>query len=193
MARQRVDAAAIKTQLLHEAERMLAETHGRRLVISEIAARIGMSQSYAHRFFPTKADLVRELASRWFQEIEGQSSRIAALDLPPGERLERWVLGILSLKRDLHDADQKLFNAYLELAADHMDVVAEHVSKLSRDLKQIVSGLVPPGELEDTVAMVEDATMLFRVPSNISRFRDRATDTRAKVVVDALRRAIGHR
>ncbi|RXZ64407.1 hypothetical protein [Pelagerythrobacter rhizovicinus] len=165
---------------------MLTETRGRRLVLSELAARIGISQSYAHRFFATKADLVRELAARWFKQIETESAKIAALDLSAGDRLERWVLTLLSLKRDRYDADPEVFDAYLELAADHMDIVANHAAKLTRDLTAILSDIVPPGDLETTVAIVEDATMLFRVPFNISRFRHRATNTRAKAVVQLL-------
>ncbi|BCH33990.1 hypothetical protein MesoLjLc_59200 [Mesorhizobium sp. L-8-10] len=100
-----------------------------------------------------------------------QRGRVAAQDLPPGEKLERWVLTILSLERDRYDAGPGLFNACLELAADHMDIVAAHTSNLSRALERILSDLVPPNALEETVAVVEDATVLFRVPMNIARFR----------------------
>jgi AcrR family transcriptional regulator len=172
--------------LIAEAERMLVETQGRRLVLSEIAARIGISQSYAHRFFPTKADLVRTLAQRWFDEVEAESIRILALDRPAPERLELWVLSILRLKRDRFDADPALFLAYLDLAADHMDLVAEHTGKLSAALRAILADMVPAERLDRAHATVEDATVLFRVPMAIARFRRNATDERARNVLRAL-------
>ncbi|WP_338446007.1 hypothetical protein V5F89_12750 [Pelagerythrobacter marensis] len=186
MARAKADVATVRAKLLAEAERMLAQTRGRRLVLSELAQRVGMSQSYAHRFFPTKADLVRALAARWFREVEAASAEAASLDLAPAERLERWVLALLSLKRDRYDADPAVFDAYLALAADHMDLVAAHTDRLTDDLRRILSDLVSPADLERAVQTVEDATMLFRVPFAISRFRDRATDDRARAVVAAL-------
>jgi AcrR family transcriptional regulator len=187
--RPKPDSDRITSQLIAEAERMLVETQGRRLVLSEIAARVGISQSYAHRFFPTKADLVRALAQRWFDAVEAESTRILALDRPAAERLELWVLSVLRLKRDRFDADPALFLAYLDLAADHMDLVAQHTGKLSAALRAILADMVPAEDLDRAHAMVEDATVLFRMPMNIARFRRNATDERARNVLRAL---IGH-
>ncbi|USA40725.1 TetR family transcriptional regulator [Pelagerythrobacter marinus] len=190
MPRPPADVAAVRARMVDEAERMLVESGGRRLVLSDLARRVGMSQSYAHRFFPTKADLVRALAGRWFREVEARSAEIAALDLPGPERLERWVLALLALKRERHDADPAVFEAYLALAADHMDLVGAHTARLTDDLARIVAAFVPADEVEQAVQVVEDATMPFRVPFAIARFRARATDARARAVVAALVRAL---
>lgn len=162
---------------------MLVETHGSRLVLSELAARIGISQSYVHRFFPTKADLVRALAARWFNTVQAESTRIAALDLTAEKRLELWILGILRLKRDRFDEDPTLFMAYLDLAGEHMDLVKAHTDALTSDLSVILRGMVGDQKLPEALALVEDATLLFRTPHNIARQRDHATDNRAKRVV----------
>ena len=118
---------------------MLAETGGRRLILSEVAARAGLSQSYAHRFFRTKADLVRGLAERWFAEVEAAADAAAAAPgLSAEARLEAWALAILRVKRDRHDADPALFRAYLDLARDHMDVAASHAARLCDGLSAIL-------------------------------------------------------
>lgn len=189
MPRPKPNADKVKKRLLAEAERMLWETKGR-LVMSEIADRAGMSQSNAHRFFATKDHLVRELALRWFENVKRQSAAIVALNMAPGEKLERWLLTILTIKRDRYDADPELFDAYLKLAAGHMDIVHHHAAELTRHLELILNGLVPPDALQDTITLIEDATVLFRTPENISLFRSRVTDTRAIAVITALRRAI---
>ncbi len=186
MARPKVDTESLTNRLIDEAERMLVETQGRRLVLSEIAARVGISQSYAHRFFPTKADLVRTLAERWFEHLEAESVRVASLSSPAAERFELWMLTILRTKRDRYDENPALFNAYLDLAADHMDLVREHTRRLSAHLKSILSEMVARSRLEETHAIVEDATILFRTPLNISRYRHLATDDRAKAVIQML-------
>ena len=169
---------------------MLVETRGCRIFLSVLADRVGISQSYVHRFFPTKADLVRALAERWFAEVEAASTAALARDLPPDERLEQWVLAILRVKRDRYDADPALFLAYLDLAGDHGDLVATHVRRLSRALESILRDMVRPDRLADSLALVEDATNLFRVPHDIARFRPRATDDRARAVVRAVALAL---
>ncbi len=165
---------------------MLVETQGRRLVLSEVAARVGISQSYAHKFFPTKADLVRTLAIRWFETIEAASSSAASSNAPPAQRLEEWLLTTLRQKRDRYDANPELFEAYLGLAANHMDLVLRHTANLLKDLRAILSEMVPPDKLDEAVLTVEAATLLFRTPLTISRYRHLATDARAHAVLNIL-------
>lgn len=186
MPRPKVDAKAVSGQLLDEAEALLEESGGRRLILSDVAARAGMSQSYAHRFFPTKADLIHALAERWFKEVQKQSNDAACGDEPAGQRLENWLLAILRTKRDAYDRNPSLFLAYLEMAGDHQDLVMEHVGRLQSDLKAILADLKPNRPLADAVALVEDATLLFRTPHNIARYRVQATDQRAKAIIQML-------
>lgn len=191
MARPKIDTQKLKERLIDEAEKMLVETQGRRLVLSELAARVGISQSYTHRFFPTKADLVRVLAARWFARIEQQSHAVATGTAPAPERLEAWIMGLLGAKRDRFDANPMLFNAYLDLAADHGSLVQQHTEQLSQHLRLILAEMVPADALDPAVALVEDATVLFRIPHNISRFRPLATDARAQAVVRMLVQHLG--
>lgn len=186
MPRPKVNSEEIANRLLDEAEVLLKENRGQRLVLSDVANRVGMSQSYAHRFFPTKAHLVRALAKRWFEEVERQSRDVLKSELPAYERLKTWVLAMLNVKRDRYDEDPALFNAYLDLAKDHMDVVHIHVNNLRGDLEQILVETVPQERIEQAVQLTEDATVLFRTPHNIAQYRQSATDERAIAVVEML-------
>lgn len=172
--------------MIEEAERLLIESSGRRLVLSDVAARTGLSQSYAHRFFPTKADLIRALASRWFEAVEAECERIARSEAPAQERLRTMILATLRMKRARFDHDPALFLAYLELARDHMDLVRAHAADLSAHLSAVLSEIVPAHAVPAATALVEDATLLFRTPATIAAHRDRATDERAHAVIDAL-------
>ncbi len=186
MARPKADTAKIRADLIAAAEKQLEQTDGRRLVLSDLAEAVGMSQSYVHTFFPTKADLVRALAVKWFQAVETVSHKAAYADQPAEERLENWLLGILRVKRDRFDANPKLFRAYLELASRHKDLVQNHVAKLRIDLVSILREMVPEQQLAATVDLCEDATLLFRTPQNIAAYRNRATDNAARAVCKVL-------
>lgn len=183
MARPKPDTEKIRHKLLQAAEDMLAETGGRRLVLSEIARRVGLSQSHAHNFFATKSDLVRALAERWFAEVEGALDAVRKDQLDPAEALEAYVLTILRLKRARHDADPRLFAAYIDLAGDHGDVIAAHAGRLRDGLREILSRQVPSSHLETATDMVMDATVAFRIPHMIALMRPGASDERARRVV----------
>lgn len=182
MPRPKPDHEKIKLRLIVEAEAQLEQSDGRRLILSDLAERLGMSQSYVHTFFPTKADLVRALASNWFESVEKASRTAAQADVSPEMRLERWVLSILQKKRDRFDANPKLFRAYLELAGAHMDLVQVHVEALRHDLETIVEDMTQSHEVAATVQLIENATFLFRTPQNIAAYRSRATDDAARDV-----------
>ena len=182
MARPKADTETIKARLIEEAEKQLEQSDGRRLVLSELAERVGMSQSYVHTFFPTKSDLVRALATKWFSAVEAVSRHAAYADRPADQRLELWLLEVLRIKRDRFDANPKLFLAYLELAGAHLDLVQTHVAALHRDLEVIVKGLVPASQVPEALEIIENATLLFRTPQNIATYRNRATDSAARSI-----------
>lgn len=186
MARPKPDTDKIKARLIAEAETQLEQTGGRRLVMSDLAERVGISQSYAHTFFPTKADLIRALAAKWFEAVEAVSAEAALADTSAEARLERWLLSVLRIKRDRFDANPTLFRAYLELASAHMDIVHAHVAALRRDLTQIVRAMVADQNVQEEVLLIENATLLFRTPQNIAMSRDRATDDAARAICHVL-------
>lgn len=187
MARPKADPDKTRAVILDEAERMLEETMGRRLFMSDIAARMGISQSYVHRFYRTKADLVKCLAQRWFHDVQAEADRIADLDLPAEDRLDMWVLSLLHLKRERFDANPELFRAYVDLAAQHMPLLGDHAEALEMSLRRILRDMVEDEHLDEAVVCVQDATILFTMPFNIARFPQRATPARAKVVLRVLR------
>lgn len=182
MARPKANTEKIKARLIIEAEKQLEQSDGRRLVLSDLAERVGMSQSYVHTFFPTKADLVRALAAKWFDAVEAVSCDAVRNNQPAEQRLETWLLEVLRIKRDRFDANPKLFRAYLELASGHMDLVQSHVEALRRDLETIVTDLVPASRVLAALDVIENATLLFRTPQNIAAYRSRATDDAARAI-----------
>jgi AcrR family transcriptional regulator len=190
MPRPAPDAAAIRARMLDAAETLLAESRGRRLILSDVAARVGLSQSYAHRFFATRADLIAALAARWFAEVEAAADRAASEAPDAPAALRACVLAIRRVKKDRHDADPALFRAYLTLAAGHRAVVAAHTDRLSDILRGALARQVPAARLDAALTLVEDATAPFRVPQMIALYPERATEARALAVLAALQTAL---
>jgi AcrR family transcriptional regulator len=190
MPRPAPDVDAIRARMLDAAEALLGESRGQRLILSDVAARVGLSQSYAHRFFATKADLIAALAARWFDAVEIAAREAADAASSPADALRRHVLAILRVKKAKHDADPVLFRAYLTLASGHRAVVAAHTARLSEILRGTLARQVPPERLDAAVALVEDATAQFRVPALIALYPERASEARALGVLAALQTAL---
>jgi AcrR family transcriptional regulator len=186
MARPKPDADKIRREMISIAETLLAESGGQRLVLSDITQRMGISQSYAHRFFATKKDLVAAMATHWFQEVERETAKVVQSNLDKNEKLEAFILAILTIKRNKFDENPALFKAYLTMAQDHLDIVQKHTSKLTEQLTEILDGIVSTEDLNEAVSLVEDATAMFRIPHMIALNRAKTTDKRAKAVVAAV-------
>ncbi len=172
--------------MLELAEKQLAASGGQRLILSDIAAAMAMSQSNAHRYFRTKSDLVRALAERWFDAVERDVDDAIAAATSPRAALNACILATLRSKRARHDADPVLFRAYLALASEHRDIVQMHSDRLSERLRGVLAGIVPEDGRDAALALVEDATVQFRVPAMIALAPHRATEARALAVLDAL-------
>lgn len=197
MARPRTDIAIKKQELVEAAEALLAIHGASKVTVSDVSAYCNMSQSNAYRFFPTKAALMTAVATRWFEDFEQTLSEIAQQSGPAEAVLKTFLLCQLRLKRDRFDQNPKLFQAYLDLAAQNMDAVRGHVRAMSELLQTLVDRWLEESRLTHldglTVAhIIEDGTLLFRDPYVIARRRDACTDVRACAVIDGLLEGIRH-
>lgn len=80
--RRRVDARHNSERVLSAAIEVFTE-HGLEATIPEVAARAGVGKATVYRSYPTKADLVRELALLhldWFDELVAAALAAAATD-----------------------------------------------------------------------------------------------------------------
>ncbi|WP_290777531.1 TetR family transcriptional regulator [Hoeflea sp.] len=183
MARPQPDADARRQALLAAAERVLKANRGRRLVMSDVAAEAGMSQSYAYRFFSDKNALIAAMAENWFADV---SKAVCALVDGPGPvrfRLEDFVLVQMRMKCAGHDADPVLFSAYLDLASGHPDIVMAHVQEMERVLTALMAERFPGRDAAAAARVFNDATRMFRDPYVIARMRPLITEDRARAVI----------
>ena len=186
MPRPRIDEQAVRDRIIEIAETLLIESSGRRLVLSDIAARMGVSQPYVYRHFKNKDALVAELARRWFEKVEEDGENICNSSQSWQDKLRTYVLSMLQLKRKAYDANPELFAAYLRFAESHGAVVEQHIKVLVDQIRRILVSSVPENDLENIVNLVLDATVQFRVPAAIMSAPLNATPQRAKPVLNAI-------
>lgn len=191
MARPGPDVEARRADLIAAAERVLRANRGRRLVMSDVAAEAGMSQSYAYRFFSDKDALVAAMAAAWFAEVTAAVRAAAEAAGPVEERLLAFVLVQLRLKTARHDADPALFAAYLDLAAGHMDQVAAHIGAMRAVLERLMAEWRGESGAAQAARVFDDATRMFRDPYVIARMRAHVTEARARDVVIAVLAGLG--
>nr|WP_316656081.1 TetR/AcrR family transcriptional regulator [uncultured Gellertiella sp.] len=79
-------------RILESAERLFRVYGYSKTNVADIARDLGMSPANIYRFFRSKSDIHEALARKILAGKDQLSHAIAALDLPAGERLRRYVL-----------------------------------------------------------------------------------------------------
>lgn len=186
MARPRIDADRVKEQIIDIARELVIESGGKRLVLSDIADRMGVSQPYIYTHFKNKQALFAVLAERWFAELEEAGRAVCATQRAWQCKLRDLIQTFLAIKKAEYEKDPALFVACLELAAPHREIIERHIDSLHGLVRDILAETVPPAQLDTMAYMVLDATSAFRVPYEIARAPSRATPERAEEVIAAL-------
>ena len=190
MPRPAVDKTVMRQRFVSAAEEVLRSNGGAHLALVDVAARLGMSQSNSYRYFPDRQALVSMLAENWFAAVEDEVTAAVAAESEPDGQVTAWVLGTMRVKCQRYDADPTLFRAYLRLAGGEAEAVARHIVRLRDLVRPAVATLAGETEAEDALALLEDATILFRNPFLIAQYRETLSETRARQVARAIVQAI---
>lgn len=108
---------------------------------------------------------------------------VVILIAAPRNMVTTGIFQVSRVKRDAYDCDPQLFQA---LAGPRLDQIQTHVDTLSGVIRSILAADLKGTELNAAVSLIGDATIAFRTPMMIARFRARATDMRASAVLDAV-------
>lgn len=180
MARPKPDPTLVREQMLLASEDLLARHGPAKLTVTDVAAAVGMSQSYAYRFFASKQSLLEALGERWLAGIEAELVAVAAASDNPAERFVRFIARQYELKRNKALADPRLFKSYLDLGITNTAVVERHLARLSAELEKIMAdcaaaGLIAGRDPVDAAHLAEALTVRFREPALV--LQHLATDT----------------
>lgn len=186
MARPKVDNAAMRERFFAAAEAVIRTNGGRKLVLSDIAKTLGMSQSNAYRYFRNRDELIIALADRWFADVERAAEAAVAREGDPEEKIAGWLLATMRQKIKRFDDDPELFRSYLELAKAYPAIVAAHAERILAMTRPAALMLVGAARLDQAMHLLEDATICFRNPYMIAQQRAILTEDRALAVLDAV-------
>lgn len=186
MPRPVVDKTLMRQRFVTAAEELLRSNGGAHLALADVAAHLGMSQSNSYRYFPDRQALIAMLAENWFAGVEDEIAAAVAAEPQPDRQVAAWVLKTMRTKCERHDADPTLFSAYLRLAQGETEAIVRHVGRLREIIRPAVIALTGESQAEDALALIEDATILFRDPFLIARHRARLSETRARRITEAI-------
>ncbi|MFQ6148083.1 TetR family transcriptional regulator [Streptomyces seoulensis] len=165
-------AAALDAETILTATEEVLRRHGpAKATVLDVARALGVSHAAVYRHFPSKAALREAVTRRWIDRSYDRLAAIAGdLGTAPPERLRAWLRELFAAKRAKALQDPELTATYGVLAAEHSEVVADHVAVLVGQVRAIVAAGVAAGDFAaadpDGVARaVFDATLAFHHPA----------------------------
>lgn len=188
MGRPKTNIAEAREKLLSSAEVLMGEIGAKRLTVTAIAERSGMSQSNAYRFFRKKDELMQALANRWFDPVLACFSGLSEKNPPPDARLVRAIVDCLAIYIERYEKSARRFGGYMDLSRTYPDAIAPHVAFMRMQLTEwIVDALIAAGQPESlhepAAQLFLDMTVLFRNPNLLPLYPDDATPIRAERTV----------
>ncbi len=176
-----------RAEILAAAEEQLRRVGRDRFRVTELARDLGMSHGNIYRYFASREQLIEALAEVWYEQVQADLLATAARSGTAIERLERFVIEFLRLKRaqveDIHV--RRVLEAIIE-EAPHMpeqrlDVVRSTVASIIGD--GIQAGEFRSADPAAVAAAFVDATAAFYRPSLVTVAPLKILESRARAVV----------
>jgi AcrR family transcriptional regulator len=186
-------AVPMRERILVAAESLLRRHGPAKTSVVDVARLLEMSHANVYRHFASKAALHDAVAERWLHRVSAPLAEIASGPGTAAERIERWVLALMAIKRRKVLDDPEMFATYHVVATAARGVIDAHVAALHGQLAAIIASGVASGEFALTDApsaarAVFDATGRFHHPYHVREAagRDLAGEERAARGVLAL-------
>jgi AcrR family transcriptional regulator len=173
--------ALTREEILEAAEEVLRRYGPAKANVVDVARALAVSHGSVYRHFESKAALRDAVTERWLAEISAPLAAVANEEGSAGERLARWLDGLVQAKRRKALADPELFATYIELTAGAREVVKAHVDTLVGQLASIIADGIAREEVEasnpiSAARAVFDATARFHNPVHAAEWSDPRID-----------------
>ena len=167
--------ALTRDRVLDTAEEALRRFGPAKTTVVDVARALGVSHGTVYRHFASKAELRDAVLERWLSRMSPPLAAIAAEDAPAADRLRRWLITLVTFKRDKARDDPDLFAAYALMSADARAVIIAHVTELNGHLGRILAdgverGEFAPGDPAEMARGVWDATTRFHHPAHAAEW-----------------------
>lgn len=175
------DSVLTAERILDAAEDVLRRYGPAKATVVDVARFLDVSHGTIYRHFPSKAALRDAVAERWLHRV---SEPLAVIAKEPGaapERLHRWLVQLMTLKRQKVLDDPELFATYSAIAEEAREVVQAHVDELLGQLAHIIESGISSQEFQVTdssqaARAVFFATTRFHHPVHAKEWSNPAID-----------------
>ncbi|QRE72771.1 TetR/AcrR family transcriptional regulator [Methylobacterium aquaticum] len=181
----------------------IASDHLRRLghrqvTVVGVAAEAGMTHANVYRYFPSKTALVDAVAGRWLREVEAELGAIADAPDPADDKLERLLLALASMQREVLARDPHLFAVHRDATVESRPIARRHRGRLRQLVERVIeegmnAGTFSLRDRERGIAFIFDTTHRFLHPVSIQLDAEMPRDlieTRLGAVIRAMLRIL---
>lgn len=135
-------------RILDAARRVFAKS-GSAATMADIAAKAGVSQGLAYRYFPSKEAILTKLVEEATQSSGGPTARVRRLTGSPGERLAQLISSILEDRRDRPEFYRFLYQIMRDesIAPGLKEIVRKSGSVILGEIRQMIVDGQATGEI----------------------------------------------
>lgn len=175
------NTALTRDRILDAAEDALTRFGAQKATVVDVARALGVSHGSVYRHFPSKVALRDAVTERWLAFIGDPLAKIVAEKGPAGDRLHRWFLKLIAIKRQKAKAEPELFATYQKILAESRDVIRDHIDMLVGQLSTIIADGIQRGEFAKadpvtTARAIFSATVRFHAPAHSAEWGDPGID-----------------
>ncbi len=165
------DSALTPERILDAAEEVLRRYGLAKATVVDVARFLQVSHGTIYRHFPSKAALRDAVAERWLHRVSEPLAVIVDEPDSAVERLHRWFVQLMTLKRQKVLNDPELFATYSAIAEEARGVVQAHVDELVQQLAGIIESGISSKEFKvadshQAAKAIFDATIRFHHPAH---------------------------
>lgn len=171
------DSVLTPERILDAAEEVLRRYGPAKATVVDVARFLKVSHGTIYRHFPSKAALRDAVAERWLHRVSEPLAVIVEESGSAMQRLHRWFVQLITLKRQKVLDDPEMFATYSAIAEEARDVVQAHVDELVRQLVQIIESGISNKEFKvsdsyQAARAVFYATIRFHHPMHAKEWSD---------------------
>ncbi len=176
------DSVLTPERILDAAEDVLRRYGPTKATVVDVARFLQVSHGTIYRHFPSKAALRDAVTKRWLYRVSEPLAVIAEESGTATERLHRWFVQLMTLKRQKVLDDPEMFATYSAIAEESRGVVQAHVDELLKQVTQIIQSGISRKEFKvvdphQAARAVFYATIRFHHPAHAKEWVDPEINT----------------
>ena len=172
-----MSAALTSEAILDAAEQVLRRFGPAKTTVVDVARALEVSHGTVYRHFASKTALRDAVTERWLDRLSAPLETVVTRRGKAENRLRAWLELLAATKQGMAREDPELFATFHALTSESREVVADHLTRLSGQLSEIVASGVESGEftrcdVERTGWAILQATARFHHPAHAAEWDD---------------------